>query len=224
MKKLNEKTKIIGSVRKLKSPFPVGKGHSLVKKVEISKISDRKVIIGEPISEDNLQGKISTDCNEYRKSFCSNNSLKFDSENKIILEVRDLFRPTEDEGYCMLLTNKFRTENGLKPLKFLRSLANLVLGYVTSMANHNIRLEHDNFLERSCLVANIEAAAENIGCTFGFPNYVETLFRNWIKSTGHKENILGNYNAIGVTFVQNSKGEWFGCQFFARIANLEEVN
>ena len=218
-KNLEKKSTVSGS----KAPFPVGKGHSLVKEVDISESSEKKVIIGEAISENNLGDCNKVDGSEYRRIFCSGGALKFSSDNKIILEVRDLFRPTEDEGYCVLLINKFRVEQGLKPLRFMRALTNLITGFVTSMANGKIKFDHRNFLERTCLVPNIEAAAENIGFAFGFSNYVDALFKKWIKSPGHKENILGDYNAVGTTFVQNSKGEWFGCQYFARISNLDDI-
>jgi uncharacterized protein YkwD len=44
----------------------------------------------------------------------------------------------------------------------------------------------------------------------------DAVVTGWMNSTGHRRNILGNYNEIGVAVIVNKNGEPYYCQVFGK--------
>ena len=222
-------------------PVPAGRGgrkpHHVtpMKRSPVSqtlRASGKKTITNKPILDTKQKSKISeaVQTNKIPPNrpkpdpiALKSDILKFNSDGDIVLRVREGNRPNEDEGLCLLLIDKYREENGLPPLIFLRALSNLEVNHTIRLMTHEIKLGHDGFLDRASVIPKMKGCGENVGLNFGHPDYVETMVRGWINSPGHKANILGNYNVTGIVFRQNSIGEWYGTQIFARIP-LDKVS
>jgi uncharacterized protein YkwD len=59
---------------------------------------------------------------------------------------------------------------------------------------------------------NWSGLAENIAWNSGADEVVEA----WMNSPGHRRNILGDYNEIGIAIAINEKGEPYACQVFGK--------
>lgn len=103
------------------------------------------------------------------------------------------------------LTNYARTHSGLEPLSGSRPL--------TRAANHKAAdiLRCDEFSHEACgreftfwpkhfgyIDGGCWTAAENIAWGTGHVGSPRAIFRAWLGSPGHRENILGRYAQLGV--------------------------
>lgn len=120
----------------------------------------------------------------------------------------------KDEQLCVRLTNEFRKKNGLPPLKFNKLLADISMPHTLAMLDGKYPLSHKGFKERSAKVQYARATGENVAYNTGYSKPVEVMVEGWIKSPGHRANMLGNFNAIGVSFAKRGS-TWYGTQFFA---------
>ena len=76
-------------------------------------------------------------------------------------------------------------------------------------------LGHEGFHERSKRIKNSIASAENVCYCSDQPDPLNVLFNALANHPPHRVNILGNYNAIGISVAKNSHGQWFVTQLFA---------
>ncbi len=131
------------------------------------------------------------------------------------------------EKEVLKLTNKERKKRGLKKLKWNETLAYSARYHAQDMAEENY-FEHSSFdrnsngkLKEVCgTFDRVEAfivfnyLAENISAGQVTP---EAVVKSWMKSPGHRKNILGkNFSELGVGFYQsnNSEYEYYWVQNF----------
>ena len=100
------------------------------------------------------------------------------------------------------LTNAFRAENGLKPFTWSQELSNVAKAHSDDMSARNF-FSHNNpdgkspFDRMKDYGISFTAAAENIAYGQKTPAQVVEAWKN---SAGHRANMLGNYQMLGVGY------------------------
>lgn len=56
--------------------------------------------------------------------------------------------------------------------------------------------------------------AENVTYNQGFSDPVTQAVDGWLKSTGHRQNIEGNFTLTGIGLAKNSSNEYYFTQIF----------
>ena len=120
---------------------------------------------------------------------------------------------TKDEQLCVHLTNEFRKQNGKPPLKLCRLLCDIAMPHTKNMLAKKVPFGHTGFNERSSKAVGFRGTGENVAWCSGYSEPIKTMVDGWIKSPGHRANMLGNYNYIGVAFAHDGS-TWYGTQFF----------
>lgn len=117
------------------------------------------------------------------------------------------------------LINQIRAKNNLKPLKCWNQLCDIARGHSVNMAEKIVSFGHGGFEKRAKSVKSdrfIYAFGENVAYNFNYKDPVKVAVDGWMESSGHRKNILGDYNETGVGIAQNSRGEWYLTQLFAK--------
>ncbi|MDT0185719.1 CAP domain-containing protein [Microbacterium oleivorans] len=104
--------------------------------------------------------------------------------------------------------NAARKAKGKKPLTLNASMSKVAVAWSTKQAAAN-RMSH-NPKYSSQIPAGWTRAAENVA--FGYTPAKVTPA--WMKSTGHRANILGSYNRIGIGVACSKRGLPFYTQVF----------
>jgi uncharacterized protein YkwD len=112
--------------------------------------------------------------------------------------------------------NQFRQQKGLSSLSLNASMTQQARQHSQDMAKCCV-LSHDGFEGRVRTISasvSYKAAAENVAYNQGFSNPVGQAVNSWLKSPGHLENIMGNYNITGIGVSKNPQGEFYFTQIF----------
>lgn len=103
------------------------------------------------------------------------------------------------EEEILYYTNKFRQSKGLAPLALNDVISQQARRHSKDMASGSTGFGHEGFEERVDVVSKklgrVGAAAENVA--YGTLD-AEAVVNGWIKSPGHRKNMLGKYNLIGI--------------------------
>lgn len=114
--------------------------------------------------------------------------------------------------------NRERAIAKLPKLTLNKSLSDAALIHAKDMAKHK-SLRHEGtdgstFFERiEAASYRYQAAAENVARG---QKTVEDVMRDWMKSPGHHDNIIGDYLEIGVAVVADGDGQYFWCVDFGK--------
>lgn len=126
--------------------------------------------------------------------------------------------PAISEEKCIAEINCIRQAHGLKPLKKWKQLSDCARAHSSNMANGKCPLGHDGFdkrMDQMKKVANM-ASGENVAYSYNYDKPVSCAVDGWMKSQGHKDNILGDFEETGVGVAVNKKGEFYITQLFAK--------
>jgi uncharacterized protein YkwD len=114
-------------------------------------------------------------------------------------------------------TNKFRKKQGLPPLQMSESLNRIATNHSRNMASGRTGFGHSGFESRVNQAQNslgsLRAYAENVA--YGQMD-AEEVVDGWIRSRGHRKNMLGNYNLIGIGVGRARNGQLYFTQFFVQ--------
>ncbi|HET7718315.1 MAG TPA: CAP domain-containing protein, partial [Acidimicrobiales bacterium] len=112
---------------------------------------------------------------------------------------------TEDEWAFVRLINQSRAEQGLPALQVYGPLRDIARGQSVRMGQEN-RLYHNPNLrdEVARAVPDWQRAGENVGQGWD----VEGLHRAFMNSPGHRANVLGDFNYVGVGVVHANGHTW----------------
>jgi len=114
-------------------------------------------------------------------------------------------------------TNVFRGQQRLPPLRWSQALADIAEVHAKQMARGEMPFSHLDFDKR---VAQYPfphmSAAENLAMNGGVSDAAGTAVQGWIKSPGHRKNLLGSFDLCGVGAARSGSGEFFFTQLFAR--------
>jgi len=119
------------------------------------------------------------------------------------------------EEQILYYTNKFRASKGLAPLKLVDMISDEARDHSKDMANGRTGFGHEGFEERvdhvSKKLGRVSSAAENVA--YGNLD-AEGVVNGWIKSPGHRKNMLGAYNLIGIGAARGKGNIIFFTQVF----------
>lgn len=123
----------------------------------------------------------------------------------------DAATDSQQESRYLTLMNEHRVRNGLAPLQLDAAMSNQSRDWSRSMAS-NQQLAHDpNYPQTTCEpVTGWEACAENVGRGYD----MDSLAQAFLNSAGHRHNIEGNYNRVGIGVKQDPNGQiWITVRF-----------
>src|SRR3954447_9013375 len=112
--------------------------------------------------------------------------------------------PGSEELDFLNRTNDARAQNGLAPLQWDEAAANVARGWSSQMAasqtlSHNGNLSND-------IGNTVTADWTRIGENVGYGPSVGKLQNAFMNSSGHRANVLGDYNRVGIGVVRDGKG------------------
>ena len=115
--------------------------------------------------------------------------------------------------------NQYRRSQNLPPLQLNAQISQQAKKHSENMAQDVVKFSHKGFEDRiKALESDISysQAAENVAQNMGYRDPVSQAVAGWIKSEGHRQNIVGNYNLTGVGIAKNQQGEYYFTQIFIR--------
>jgi uncharacterized protein YkwD len=113
------------------------------------------------------------------------------------------------------LINAIRLDNSLKELTLIDTTSHLAEAHNKNMIKA-ISVSHNGVVERLANLIFQEggvSAGENIAWNFKTP---EGLVAAWMRSAGHKENILGDFTHFGISATRNSAGTYYVTNLFLK--------
>lgn len=127
---------------------------------------------------------------------------------------------TEMESKLIYRINQERTSRGLKALQHWPKLSDCARGHSHDMAVNKVPFGHDGFKDRAEKMkreAPLKSFAENVAYSFNMDDPLETACTGWMKSKGHRENILGDYQETGIGIAYSKDGRCYITQLFAKL-------
>lgn len=131
-------------------------------------------------------------------------------------------------------TNAYRATRGLKPLIHDAKISFVSRDWSLKQAQRR-DISHSGFPEARARVYQQEFSAarelygENVAMSGGIDawsqsdldaeNIAEEFAVMWWKSPGHRANMMGSYDAIGVGVAQTAGGDWYATQLFESVNN-----
>lgn len=120
------------------------------------------------------------------------------------------------DNEVLAFTNKFRKSHNKPPLTLRDDLSEIARKHSQDMANGRKSFGHDGFKQRSTQVKRLFQSctlAENVayGATSG-----KEVVDQWISSSPHRKNLLGDYNYIGIGIASDRRGRIYYTQIFVR--------
>jgi uncharacterized protein YkwD len=118
--------------------------------------------------------------------------------------------PTTKEVRLLHMINGTRNSRGLAPLVLRENLVRMARRHSSTMSRQNL-LFHTACLSCRFPSGSWSALAENVG-TGGS---LRQIHRTMMRSTGHRQNLLGGFDAVGVGVVKRGGRFWVTEIFFA---------
>lgn len=115
--------------------------------------------------------------------------------------------------------NQYRQSRNLPPLTLNAQITEQARIHSADMASGRVPFSHNGFDGRVRAIArsiSYRSAAENVAYNQGYSNPGEQAVQGWLKSTGHRQNIEGNYDLTGIGITKNGKGEYYFTQIFIK--------
>lgn len=120
------------------------------------------------------------------------------------------------------LINRKRAQNNLQPLIWSERAAQVARLHSRNMASYNF-FSHvgvdgkrvDGRADASGL-GNWRQIGENIAYNRGFNDPVESVVESWMRSPGHRQNLLGGWKESGVGITISSDGRYYFTQVFIK--------
>jgi len=130
--------------------------------------------------------------------------------------------PAVSEEKCIADINRVRQEHGLQPLKGWTQLSACAREHSQNMAAGKCPFGHDGFKQRADQMqtqATLSSFAENVAYSHKYDDPVQIAVDGWMKSPGHKKNILGDFEETGVGVAVDKEGKFYITQLFAKRYN-----
>lgn len=85
------------------------------------------------------------------------------------------------------------------------------------MGKHNVPFSHQGFNERVQRFPfhYLQGAGENVAMSWNLGDPAKVAVDGWVKSPGHRKNLLGNFRYMGIGVYQNQEGRYYLTQMFA---------
>jgi uncharacterized protein YkwD len=115
--------------------------------------------------------------------------------------------------------NQYRASRKLTPLKLDPRISQYARIHSERMASETVLFSHAGFEERTQAIGDAipyQQVAENIAVNKGNPDPVKVAVQGWIKSSGHRQNIEGQFDLTGIGIAKNALGEYYFTQIFLK--------
>ncbi|WOD45146.1 CAP domain-containing protein [Hwangdonia lutea] len=137
---------------------------------------------------------------------CSKNDSAEDIEKREALTIKEnIFQ----------LVNAHRAVIGKEPLATNYLASQLAEEHTRYMITQN-DISHDNFDDRADRLfdeENAKSVGENVAAK---QRSAKDVMEAWLNSTGHRENIEGDFTHIGISAVKNDVGQYYYTQLFLK--------
>lgn len=131
-----------------------------------------------------------------------------------------ILRPESVESEVLQLTNAFRAEQQLAPLAWHADLARIAKRHAVAVAEGRAPFSHAGARERfsSCSTRCVNVA-ENLARSedFGRCDLPEASVAGWRESDGHRRNLLGPFDVVGIGWACSDTGVVFMTQLLALV-------
>lgn len=138
-------------------------------------------------------------------------------ERKIVIPSQKEILAMEE--LVIKLVNEERAKQNLPPQKFNQLLYPYAKQHSANMGANAVSFGHGGFKERADALfqtKKFRSVGENVAYTYLMKDPVAVSMQGWMKSQGHRENILGNYDETAVGIVYTAEGKCFLTQLFAK--------
>lgn len=113
--------------------------------------------------------------------------------------------------------NQYRASRGLSSLTVNTRMSEQARIHSQNMASGKVAFGHQGFQQRVTAVAiPYSSAAENVAYNQGYSDPATQAVQGWIKSSGHRQNMEGNFNLTGIGVATNAQGQYYFTQLFIR--------
>ncbi|KAF2069860.1 hypothetical protein CYY_008825 [Polysphondylium violaceum] len=128
--------------------------------------------------------------------------------------------------FHLSLVNRERAKYGLEPLV----LCNCLIASAQAQSDYQSNIEqmthnslYGDLFERiePFDIVDAVSVAENVACGQRDDNKV---FKDWMRSYAHRQNILGDFNRFGVAVSQSESGDLYWSQHFANAQHCNRFN
>ena len=117
----------------------------------------------------------------------------------------------------LIYINQFRVQKGLPKLQMNPLLSQEAEQHSADMATHRMAFGHEGFAQRIAhlqkKIQTAQGGAENVAYNY---KTAKIVAEGWIKSPGHRRNILGHYNQTGIGIVRDKSGRPYFTQLFLK--------
>lgn len=137
-------------------------------------------------------------------------------------QARERQRPSIEalETRTHELVNEHRRSERLPPLDYSRPIAAIARRHSEAMAAGRVPFGHEGFEKRRRRIARsipLAGMAENVGVNTEAARRTASLtVSGWLASSGHRENIEGDYDATGIGIARSPRGAWYFTQIFVK--------
>nr|WP_315154677.1 CAP domain-containing protein [uncultured Flavobacterium sp.] len=139
------------------------------------------------------------------------------SEAKTNTDSTVAYTYNSTELETLSLINDYRKSLGLNTLEKINFISVKSQEHVNYMIANNV-VNHNDFVSRSNEIIKVLGArnvSENIAYNYATPS---GAFDAWLKSSSHKENIVGNFTHFGISIREDpATGKKYYVNIFARI-------
>ncbi|CAM4498899.1 MAG: hypothetical protein LEGION0403_FIIPPAGN_01753 [Legionella sp.] len=124
---------------------------------------------------------------------------------------------TAIQNAVLVHINAYRKQHGLSPLKMDNNMVREARQHSLDMAAHRMPFGHQDFSKRIARlhkkIKNTGAGAENVAYNY---KSAQIVVQQWVRSSGHKRNIVGNYDLTGIGVIRDKQGTLYYTQLFLR--------
>ncbi|KTC90593.1 CAP domain-containing protein [Fluoribacter dumoffii] len=122
---------------------------------------------------------------------------------------------TEIQNAVLFYINQYRQQHGLSKLKMDNNIVIQARQHSLDMANHRMPFGHQDFGKRIAKlrkqIKNTGGGAENVAYNY---KTAQIVVNQWVRSPGHRRNIVGNYNLTGIGVARDQQGKLYYTQIF----------
>ena len=113
--------------------------------------------------------------------------------------------------------NKYRQSLNLSPLELDPEVSQQARMHSENMAQGKVPFSHQGFSARTEQLKSVlpySRVAENVAYNQGVGDPAMQAVEGWINSSGHRQNIEGNFDRTGIGVAVNDRGEYYFTQIF----------
>lgn len=115
--------------------------------------------------------------------------------------------------------NQYRQSQNLPPLLLDARISDEARQFSQKMAKKEAPFSHDGFDGRVKGIGKsirFQSVGENLAFNMGYSDPVTVAVQGWIKSPGHRKNMVGDFELTGIGIAKNPKGEYYFTQLFVK--------